>query len=110
MNAGQFERLMAFPVAFSRVWMDAYNEIIVGQIDTESAVFMTLDMKVIDELPWISDIQKATYHDDWHVSTHSEGYDWNGRSWKKNMRFTDWRDIDHRWRIGVISRSDTERQ
>ena len=46
----------------------------------------------------------------WKVRTADGVSTYEGDTWQKNPRYTDYLDIDARYRIGYIDRSDTERQ
>jgi hypothetical protein len=44
----------------------------------------------------------------WKVRTEKSVYEYTG-VWKKNLRFSDYIDIDSRYRIGYISRQEREK-
>lgn len=105
-----FNSLMSFPFPIFSGKLDASKEFFILQKSKNEQDILSIHLSESMNFPFSEPIKMVDHTDLWKVTTDRSVYTFDGNTWTKNPRFSDFIDLDQTHRIGYIRASDVDKK
>ncbi len=107
---GKFISLFRSPASLLGSYLDASREFLISpNSQTHQLLFRLTGTEPGIVFPTLDTIIMVTNDEVWKVRTEDALYEYIGKEWKKNPRFTDYINLNNRYRLGYISDTQWEK-
>ena len=90
--------------------LDASKEFFILNKGQNTQDILSINLLESMNFPFSETIEMVDHTDEWKVTTDTSVYTFDGNTWTKNPRFSDFIDIDPVHRIGYIRASDVDKK